>query len=295
MTALDSQDGKYNAIGLQLPTYYEQTFPIQNRCANCHVEYSGNTNSKNIYCYRCKVSMSKVFNQVHILVPVSEIDEITLQKKELEKKKALEEWRVNELEELKKLEVKQIKIQLHKELEEERMIIKKYIRELKIDNALQKYRAFINKQKQEALVLSQPPKISPRVISKQEQLKLDLIEFINAPIEQRTLLFKSIIQKEIDSRKAFEDESNLLRNKMNPDMTDFSELDYMTKKFNIHLHLCRIKNLSNEQHKLKEQIIANELGMKYNSIITIEERRLMIAELQLYVAVDKLERDGKIY
>jgi len=239
--------------------------------------------------------MSKVFNQVHILVPVNEIDEITLHKKELEKKQKLEEWRANELEEMKKLEIKQIKIQLHKELKEERMMLKNHIKEMRLEYMLQKHRELKNKKKQEELTLIQMPKINPRVITKQEQLKLDLLEFINAPIEQRTIVFNKIIQKEIDSRKAFEDESNLLRNKMNPDMTDFSELDYMTKKFNIHLHLCRIKNLSNEQNKLKEQIIANELGIKYNSIITIEERRLMISELQLYVAVDKLERDGKIY
>ena len=302
MTALENQDGKYNAIGLELPNYYMKQYPILNRCAGCNFEYGSNTTTypKNIYCYRCKVSMSKVFNQVHILVPVSEIDEITLQKKELEKKKALEEWKDKEIKELE--EIKQMKIRLHKELKEERMILKKRIKEMKLENALNKYRAYRNKQKQDELVKisSQPPmthvtpKTSAPIISKQEQMKMDLMEFINAPKEQQTTLFRIILQKEIESRKKFSEESNKIRAEYNPGMTDFSELDYMTKKFNVYLHVGRMKDLQVEQKKLYEQIVANSIGEKYDSNITIDERKIIVASLQIHIAVDKLERDGRI-
>lgn len=245
MTALASQDGTYNTISLQIP-YYVKQIPVQNRCANCNMEYGYNMTAvhKNIYCYRCKVSMSKIVRHIHILTPVNEIDEIKLQKKELQMKTRLE-YALKKMHEFKE-----------------------------------------NKKKEEVL---------PRhVLSKHEEMKRDFMEFINAPKEQQTMLFRRILQKEIDSRKKFSEDSHKLREQYNPGMTDFSELDYMTKKFNIILHVGRVKDLQKEQKKLFEQIVANSIGEKYDSNITIEERKIIIATLQINIAVDKLEREGRI-
>ncbi len=300
MTALDSQDGTYKMIGQDIPSYYTQQFPIQNRCTNCNIEYAGNNNyPKKHYCYKCKVLMSNVFNQVHILHPVNEMDEIITQKKEIARKKELEDE--NEKYKIIEMKIKEQHEKTRKEEEEleetikkERAIIKKQIKEIRLNHALEKYHEYKQRQKQEKenIVV---PQTEERTITKYEQQKLDLIEFLSSSDEKKSELFKYIVQTEIASRREFSFQSKVIRDKMNPGMTDFSELDELTRRFNIYLHVGRVKELREEQTKLQEQVIANAMGIEYNSKISIEDRRLKIASLQINVAVDKLERDGKIF
>ncbi len=115
-----------------------------------------------------------------------------------------------------------------------------------------------------------------------QERKRELLTFLLASKEKQSDLFRKIIYKDLDKFKEFMD--NL----------DNSELNEYSKILNEDIYNSKLKEIKIQTDVLKEQIIAQEKGIKYNSIVSIMERKLYIIDLQLDVGVYNLYHNKNV-
>ncbi len=115
-----------------------------------------------------------------------------------------------------------------------------------------------------------------------QERKRDLLTFLLGSKENQQALFRKIIYKDLDKFKEFMD--NL----------DNSELNEYSKILNEDIYNSKLKEIKIQTDVLKEQIIAQEKGIKYNSIVSIMERKLYIIDLQLDVGVYNLYHNKNV-
>ncbi len=107
--------------------------------------------------------------------------------------------------------------------------------------------------------------------------KRSLIAFLIGNPKQQPELFRKIINKELQKMKEYinevsKDEENSVKNKILRDA----------------IYISKVKEIHFQTEMLKEQIIAQEKGIKHPSIISILDRKLYIVNLQLDVGVYNL-------
>ena len=75
---------------------------------------------------------------------------------------------------------------------------------------------------------------------------------------------------------------------------DKSELGKYSKILNEDIYNSKLKEIKIQTDVLKEQIIAQEKGIKHNSIVSVIERKLYIIDLQLDVGVYNLYHNKNV-
>jgi hypothetical protein len=112
--------------------------------------------------------------------------------------------------------------------------------------------------------------------------KHELLTFLLASKENQSDLFRKIIYKDLDKFKEFMED------------LDKSELGKYSKILNEDIYNSKLKEIKIQTDVLKEQIIAQEKGIKHNSIVSIIERKLYIIDLQLDVGVYNLYHNKNV-
>uniref|UniRef100_A0A6C0HUU6 Uncharacterized protein n=1 Tax=viral metagenome TaxID=1070528 RepID=A0A6C0HUU6_9ZZZZ len=115
--------------------------------------------------------------------------------------------------------------------------------------------------------------------------KRELLTFLLGSKETQSELFSKIIYKDLDKFKEFMDD------------LDKSELGEYSKILNEDIYNSKLKEIKTQTNALKEQMIAQANGIKYNSVVSVIERKLYIIELQIDVGIYNLyhNRNVKFY
>jgi hypothetical protein len=115
--------------------------------------------------------------------------------------------------------------------------------------------------------------------------KRELLTFLLGSKETQSELFSKIIYKDLDKFKEFMDD------------LDKSELGEYSKILNEDIYNSKLKEIKTQTDTLKEQMIAQANGIKYNSVVSVIERKLYIIELQIDVGIYNLyhNRNVKFY
>jgi hypothetical protein len=115
--------------------------------------------------------------------------------------------------------------------------------------------------------------------------KRELLTFLLGSKETQSELFSKIIYKDLDKFKEFMDD------------LDKSELGEYSKIINEDIYNSKLKEIKTQTDTLKEQMIAQANGIKYNSVVSVIERKLYIIELQIDVGIYNLyhNRNVKFY
>lgn len=108
-----------------------------------------------------------------------------------------------------------------------------------------------------------------------KERKRTLLKFLLGNPKEQSILFNQIINNELIKYTKFMTESN-------------NEFDDYNKHLNKIIYNSKIKEINFQTTVLKEQIKAQHLGIKHPSILSIIERKLYIAELQIYIGVYNL-------
>ncbi len=106
-----------------------------------------------------------------------------------------------------------------------------------------------------------------------QERKRELLTFLLGSKENQSDLFRKIIYKDLDKLKEFM--NNLSK----------SELGEYSKILNEDIYNSKLKEINTQTAVLKEQILAQEKGIKHNSIVSIIERKLYIIELQIDIGI----------
>ena len=104
--------------------------------------------------------------------------------------------------------------------------------------------------------------------------KRKLLTFILASKEQQPILFREIIDDELKKQKEWYDEK----------LESFYKMIYDSK----------IEAVKSHTKILFEQMLANKNGEKYNSTLSVIDRKLYIVELQLDIGIYHLLRNNKM-
>ena len=115
--------------------------------------------------------------------------------------------------------------------------------------------------------------------------KRELLTFLLGSKETQSELFSKIIYKDLDKFKEFMDD------------LDKSEFGEYSKILNEDIYNSKLKEIKTQTNALKEQMIAQANGIKYNSVVSVIERKLYIIELQIDVGIYNLyhNRNVKFY
>lgn len=119
-----------------------------------------------------------------------------------------------------------------------------------------------------------------------KQRKKDILTFLFAKPGEQPKLFREIIDKELNKA------TNYINNRSKDE-----ELMKYNKILDEMIFESKIKEINSQTKVLKEQIIAQQKGVKNPSCISIIERKLAIIEMQLDVGVYNLlnKKNVKFY
>lgn len=116
-------------------------------------------------------------------------------------------------------------------------------------------------------------------IDSYKEYKKKILKFLFANPEEQSILFRELIDSELNRKKKNIEESVSSKDPILKEMTD---------KLNENIHKSKLKDIECQTNILKEQMIAYSNNIKHPSHISIIERKLFIVELQIDVGIYNL-------
>ena len=157
----------------------------------------------------------------------------------------------------------------------------------KLDMVLQKYRDLKkiekeDKLKQEFEKIQQISKEnSEQKICPYKEYKKGILRFLFANADEQPILFRQLIYKQLIDRKEFLATAN-------------PELNYITNRLNEDIFNSKIREINFQTDILKKQMVNQKNGIKQTGLLSIIERKIYIAELQIEIGVYNLMNNKSV-
>jgi hypothetical protein len=149
--------------------------------------------------------------------------------------------------------------------------------EERLINVLQKYKE-IKKNAVKEEQLKQEQQISKENSEKKnpyKEYKKSILRFLFASADEQPILFRQLLYKQLIERKEFFATAN-------------PEFEDINTRLNNDIFNSKLREINFQTDILKKQMIDQKNGIKQTGLITIIERKIYIAELQIDVGVHNL-------
>ena len=156
-----------------------------------------------------------------------------------------------------------------------------------LNKVLQKYRDLKkiekeDKLKQELEKIQQISKEnSEKKICPYKEYKKGILRFLFANSDEQPILFRQLLYKQLIDRKEFLATAN-------------PELNYITNRLNEDIFNSKLREINFQTEILKKQMINQKNGIKQTGLISIIERKIYIAELQIDVGIYNLMNNKSV-
>ncbi len=151
----------------------------------------------------------------------------------------------------------------------------------RLNMVLQKYLDLKKKEQEDKIKQQIDKETSKQKICPYKEYKKGILRFLFANADEQPILFRQLLYKQLIDRKEFL-------------ATAKPELNYITDRLNEDIFNSKIREINFQTEILKKQMINQKNGIKQTSLISIIERKIYIAELQIDIGIYNLMNNKSV-
>jgi hypothetical protein len=163
--------------------------------------------------------------------------------------------------------------------------------EARLNMVLQKYQDLKEKQRKEKedLLKEEQFKKDRQIVKENGEQKIcpykeykkGILRFLFANADEQPILFRQLLYKQLIDRKEF-------FSTVNPELKD------MTDRLNDDIFNSKLREISCQTEILKTQMLNHKNGIKQTGLLSIIERKIYIAELQIDIGIHNLMNNKSV-
>jgi hypothetical protein len=159
----------------------------------------------------------------------------------------------------------------------------------RLNMVLQKYRDLKKKEQEDKLKQEQDLEKIQKIAKQNDEQKIcpykeykkGILRFLFANADEQPILFRQLLYKQLIDRKEFLATAN-------------PELNHITNRLNEEIFNSKLREINFQTDILKTQMLNQKNGIKQTGVISIIERKIYIAELQIDIGVYNLMNNKSV-